>query len=111
MDEITTVNPDDLSVAQIYEGKDYVTLVTCTPKYINTYRLLVRGERVPDDEVENEESKKKIEEAKDLEQAKLDVQELQKKRLIDLIVFSVGCLIIIITIVGIILKKKDKNKN
>ena len=51
VDEIRTVNPDDLSVTQIYEGKDYVTLVTCTPKYINTYRLLVRGERVPDDEV------------------------------------------------------------
>ena len=111
VDEIKTVDPDDMSVTQIYEGKDYVTLVTCTPKYINTYRLLVRGERVPDDEVENEESKKKIEEAKDLEQAKLEVQELQKKRLIDIIVFSVGCLIIIITIVVIILKKKDKNKN
>ena len=27
------------------EGKDYCTLVTCTPYAINTHRLLVRGER------------------------------------------------------------------
>ena len=106
VDEIKTVNPDDLSVTQIYEGKDYVTLVTCTPKYINTYRLLVRGERVPDDEVE---SKNKIDEAKDAEQARKELEELQKKRLIDIIVCSVGCLIVIVTIVVIIVKKKDKN--
>lgn len=28
-------------------GKDYVTLVTCTPYVINTHRLLVRGVRIP----------------------------------------------------------------
>lgn len=28
------------------DGKDYVTLVTCTPYAINTHRLLVRGTRV-----------------------------------------------------------------
>lgn len=28
-------------------GKDYVTLMTCTPTGINTHRLLVRGERIP----------------------------------------------------------------
>ena len=28
------------------DGKDYVTLVTCTPYGINTHRLLVRGHRV-----------------------------------------------------------------
>lgn len=106
VDEIKTVNPDDMSVTQIYEGKDYVTLVTCTPKYINTYRLLVRGERVTDDEVE---SKNKIDEAKDAEQARKELEELQKKRLIDIIVCSVGCLIVIVTIVVIIVKKKDKN--
>lgn len=27
-------------------GKDYVTLLTCTPTGVNTYRLLVRGERI-----------------------------------------------------------------
>ena len=33
----------------IEPGKDYVTLMTCTPYAVNTHRLLVRGVRVPDD--------------------------------------------------------------
>lgn len=32
---------------QIEEGKDYVTLFTCTPYGVNSHRLLVRGIRVP----------------------------------------------------------------
>ena len=32
--------------AKFTEGKDYVTLMTCTPYGINTHRLLVRGRRV-----------------------------------------------------------------
>ena len=32
---------------QTEEGKDYVTLFTCTPYGVNSHRLLVRGERVP----------------------------------------------------------------
>ena len=28
------------------EGKDYITLMTCTPYGINTHRLLVRGTRI-----------------------------------------------------------------
>ena len=46
VDKITIVLPtqtDDLLVA---DGKDYVTLMTCTPYGINTHRLLVRGRRV-----------------------------------------------------------------
>ena len=38
---------EDTPVLQIEDGKDYVTLVTCTPFGINTHRLLVRGHRVP----------------------------------------------------------------
>lgn len=47
VDAINTVLPTDTSLLQIEEGKDYVTLVTCTPFAINTHRLLVRGHRVP----------------------------------------------------------------
>lgn len=35
------------SALSIEEGKDYVTLFTCTPYGVNTHRLLVRGERIP----------------------------------------------------------------
>lgn len=44
---INTVLPTDTSLLQIEDGKDLVTLVTCTPFGINTHRLLVRGHRVP----------------------------------------------------------------
>ena len=47
VDAINTVLPTDTSLLQIADGKDYVTLVTCTPFGINTHRLLVRGHRVP----------------------------------------------------------------
>ena len=47
VDAIHTVLPTDTSLLQIEDGKDYVTLVTCTPFGINTHRLLVRGHRIP----------------------------------------------------------------
>ena len=47
VDAIHTVLPTDTSLLQIEDGKDYVTLVTCTPFGVNTHRLLVRGYRVP----------------------------------------------------------------
>jgi len=47
VDQILTVEPSDTSALAIEEGKDYVTLVTCTPYAINTHRLLVRGTRIP----------------------------------------------------------------
>ena len=47
VDSIHTILPTDTSLLQIEDGKDYVTLVTCTPFGVNTHRLLVRGHRVP----------------------------------------------------------------
>ena len=61
VDAINTVLPTDTSLLQIAEGKDLVTLVTCTPFGVNTHRLLVRGHRVPyvpAQEVETVETKK-----------------------------------------------------
>lgn len=46
VDQIRIVEPTDLSYFNIEEGKDYCTLVTCTPYGINTHRLLVRGHRI-----------------------------------------------------------------
>ena len=47
VDTIHTVLPTGTSLLQIEDGKDLVTLVTCTPFGVNTHRLLVRGHRVP----------------------------------------------------------------
>ena len=46
VDQIRVVEPQDVTDLQIVPGKDYCTLVTCTPYGINTHRLLVRGHRV-----------------------------------------------------------------
>ena len=49
--DIRTVRPDDLQDLRIEQGRDIATLVTCTPIFLNTHRLLVTGRRVamPDD--------------------------------------------------------------
>lgn len=45
VDRIETVLPEETQYLAIEEGKDYVTLLTCTPYGVNTHRLLVRGIR------------------------------------------------------------------
>lgn len=46
VDQILTVEPDDITALGIVDGQDYCTLVTCTPYGVNTHRLLVRGYRI-----------------------------------------------------------------
>lgn len=46
VDQILIVEPQETSSLKIAQGKDYCTLVTCTPYGINTHRLLVRGHRI-----------------------------------------------------------------
>ncbi len=46
VDQILIVEPEEVKALNIEEGKDYCTLVTCTPYGINSHRMLVRGHRV-----------------------------------------------------------------
>ncbi len=46
VDQIRVVEPEDLSALHIEKGKDYCTLVTCTPYSVNSHRLLIRGFRI-----------------------------------------------------------------
>ncbi len=55
VDQISIVLPTETDLLQPVDGKDYVTLMTCTPYGINTHRLLVRGKRI-----ENAENQKHI---------------------------------------------------
>ena len=52
VDRIKTVLPYDTSLLGITSGRDYCTLVTCTPYGVNTHRLLVRGTRIAYEEAE-----------------------------------------------------------
>ncbi len=51
VDQIVEVLPNDMSPLAIEKGKDYCTLITCTPYGVNTHRLMVRGIRIGDGEV------------------------------------------------------------
>lgn len=44
--EIITIDPSDTAVVRPEQGRDLVTLITCTPLGINTHRIVVTGERV-----------------------------------------------------------------
>ena len=46
VDQISIVLPTETDNLKVTEGKDYVTLMTCTPYGINSHRLLVRGRRI-----------------------------------------------------------------
>lgn len=59
VDRIQVVEPDETESLGIEPGKDYVTLVTCTPYAVNTHRLLVRGKRTDYTEAAYEEQKAK----------------------------------------------------
>ena len=44
VDRISEVRPEDFRGVQGVKDRNYVTLLTCVPRYINDHRLLVRGE-------------------------------------------------------------------
>lgn len=96
VDQIVTVEPDDISALEIEEGKDYCTLVTCTPYGVNTHRMLVRGHRIPNQE--------KIVESSSVQ------REPDWKQVIILSVITVILLTIwILSAVHLIRKRKKKN--
>lgn len=55
VDHISIVEPSDTSSLAAEEGKDLVTLMTCTPYGVNSHRLLVRGSRVDFEDIEDME--------------------------------------------------------
>ncbi len=92
VDQIKTVVPTDTRDLQIVQGKDYVTLVTCTPYGINSHRLLVRGHRVTYDEKMREEL------AETVEVSKLSAEQLA--------IFVAGLSVALLIIVILIIKKR-----
>lgn len=61
VDQVLVIDPSNTEPLRIQEGKDYVTLVTCTPYAVNTHRLLVRGTRImPEKTPEKIEIKRKM---------------------------------------------------
>lgn len=59
VDDIRVVLPTEVESLRIEDGKDMVTLVTCTPYGVNTHRLLVRGSRTTYEEAKSVEDAQK----------------------------------------------------
>ena len=47
VDDIKVILPEEVESLLPVVDKDYVVLMTCTPYGVNSHRLLVRGERIP----------------------------------------------------------------
>ncbi len=52
VDQVLIVLPEEMESLAIDPKQDYCTLVTCTPYGINSHRLLVRGRRTENEEME-----------------------------------------------------------
>ncbi|MFD5868267.1 class C sortase [Corynebacterium sp. NPDC060344] len=52
--DIRVVLPNDTEGLGVQQGKDLLTLITCTPYGINSHRLIVTGHRVPMDPAEEQ---------------------------------------------------------
>lgn len=98
VDQIKTVLPEEMEDLGIEEGKDYCTLITCTPYAINTHRLLVRGHRIADDAV--------IEVEKDTIQKVREIVELPVTMLATVALILLSGIVIII----LIWRKKKNEK-
>lgn len=59
VDSIKVIEPSNFADLTISQGKDYVTLLTCTPYMINTHRLIVRGHRIPYSEADKKKEEEK----------------------------------------------------
>ena len=97
VDQILVTEPSETEALKIVDGKDYVTLVTCTPYAINTHRLLVRGER--------------IDYNRDVEkQTQIDMS-LSTADVILYVGLTIAVVLIIVAVIMLIRYKKKKGKN
>lgn len=114
VDQIKTVNPSDDSELQIIPDEDHVTLLTCTPYILNTYRLLVRGTRIADVEETIKTEDIEIEQKETQEEIAQDVSIIENpSRYLtraDFIFIIAIAIIILITIIILIIKRKRRIK-
>lgn len=101
VDDIHSVEPNDTSDLKPVAGKDYITIITCTPYGQNTHRLLVRGERVEYTPQEEEDGTYTI----------TNIINLQAISWWVIAAVIGGVVLIIVILLLIIFKKNKKRKN
>lgn len=107
------VLPDETSSLKVEEGRCLVTLVTCTPKTVNTHRLLVTGEKVEEVAQETEEDISEettvVEEPTQKSDFELLIGFIKTNKNTFIIILFLIILLIIINIISYI-KRKIKEK-
>lgn len=101
VDQILVVEPTDQDDLYVVDGKDYCTLLTCTPYGVNSHRLLVRGVRIPYVEEYDEDSNFVRKESESTW-----MWEYQRA-----LVLSVSLLVVIVILYLIISKLRDRKRN
>lgn len=98
VDQIKIVEPEDNKDVKIEEGKEYVTLLTCTPYGINSHRLLVRGSRVEKEEHNQEQEQHQEQQTivNDVQQQEIKENKEEKGR--NFLIIAVIVIVIIILI-------------
>ncbi len=99
VDQIKVVIPSDVSDLKVERGKDYTSLITCTPYGINTHRLIVRGIR--DDSLISD----------DILQDDNDFWKFLLGSPYFIIAIILIILVLILTLIWIFMRKKKKNKD
>lgn len=90
VDSIKVVEPSELNNLNILEGKDYLSLITCTPYGVNTHRLVIGASR------------------KELNKEQLKtLKKYQKGKMMPFIIWVTVILLILLFII-IFYKKKNK---
>jgi len=116
VDQIKVVEPDDDAEIRLKKGKDYVTLLTCTPYGVNSHRLLVRGTRVSDEVFPEEpvENSNKVENKKtNSEFVEVNKETLEKranKYLIGIIIICIIAVVLFIILIYVLLIKDLLNR-
>lgn len=100
--KVYVVEPDDTKTLKVYEGEDFVTLITCTPYGVNSHRLLVRGTRV-----ELQEAEELLHTADSPEESTW-MREYKKALLAGAIILVV--ILVVFAVVRLILKKRKTEK-
>ena len=95
VDQIKVVLPHESEDLRAVPGKDYCTLVTCTPYGINSHRLLVRGIRI------------ELEEEVIVQQMQAEIRT-QTSVPVELMAAGASVLVVLITIIVLVFKKNKE---
>ena len=115
VDQIKVVLPKAVEELAIVEGKNYTTLITCTPYMINTHRLLVRGELISVENIDytNIEESDKKEDKTEIKDINLEMLLREIEYIyIPMIIYYVLTVIFVAWILYLIFfrRKEDENK-